>query len=283
LCWAAARNFPGRVQLLIEHGVDVNTPSLRSGRTPYEEALRAGNDDIASYLVTHGARKVELDPRETFALACIAGRRDEVRARLAQDPTLLERLGHEGRIDMLHRAVEAKQREGIRLIVDLGVDVNGMVPGTGLDRSALHNAAAWGGLEMVRLLLELGGDPQLSDHTFHARPIGWALYGEQRDVIEYLLPFATIFDAVQAGGVERARALLTENPSLADAYDDGGNPLVFYLHPEIAELEEMIRLLAAHGANFNARNKEGRTLVDRALARGWTDFADAIRPLTADR
>jgi Ankyrin repeats (many copies) len=101
----------------------------------------------------HRAKKVDLDPLETFALACIAGRCEEARARLSQDPAMLERLGHKGRVDMLHRAVDAKQRDGVRLIVELGVDVNGMVPGTGLDRSALHNAAGWGGLEMVKLLL----------------------------------------------------------------------------------------------------------------------------------
>ena len=67
------------MKLLVEHGVDVNTPGLRDGRTPYENALRGSNLAIADYLLQHGAKKIELDPLETFALACIAGRRDEVR------------------------------------------------------------------------------------------------------------------------------------------------------------------------------------------------------------
>jgi hypothetical protein len=37
LCWAAIHDFPNRVKLLIEHGVDVNTPSRRTGRTAYQE------------------------------------------------------------------------------------------------------------------------------------------------------------------------------------------------------------------------------------------------------
>ena len=72
-------------------------------------------------------------------------------------------------------------------------------------------------------------------------------------------------------------ALLREDPSRANTHDDGGNPLVFYLHPELARLTEMIQLLAAHGADFHARNKDGQTLLDRALARGWTDFANTLR------
>ena len=276
--WSAAKkDLRARVELLVGHGADVNAPGLRNGRTPYEEALRAGNDAIAEYLVAHGATKIDLDPLETFALACIAGRREEVQRRLAADPTLLEQLGHSGQVDLLHRALEAKSREGLRLIVDLGVDINGMVPNTGLDRSVLHNAAGWGGLEMVKFLLGLGADPSLADPTYHARPIGWALHSNQAEVIDYLLQFASIFDAVQCGGVERAAALLDDDPSLAAARDDRGNPVVFYLHPDMRRLDDMVQLLLARGADINAANGKGKTLLDGALAQGWTDFAAVVR------
>ena len=155
--------------------------------------------------------------------------------------------------------------------------INGMVGGSGLNRAPLHNAAAWGGKDLVKLLLELGADPNLRDLAYHAAPIGWALYGGHRDVVEYLLPFASIFDAVQSGGIDRVRALLREHPSPANAQDDRGIPLVFYLHPDIARLEEMIQVLVTHGADLNARDNDGRTLLDRALARGLADFADMLR------
>jgi ankyrin repeat protein len=130
---------------------------------------------------------------------------------------------------------------------------------------------------MVKFLLELGADPSLRDPTYHAAPIGWALHNHQDDVVEYLLPSATIFDAVQSGGVERAAILLRQDPSLANARDEAGNPLVFYLHPEIRRLDDMVQLLAAYGADFGARTRRGTTLVDRALARGWAALAEAVR------
>lgn len=277
LCWAALHNFPARVKLLLDHGVDVNGRSPRDGRTPYEAAARAGHDAVAKYLLQRGAQKVELDPVDRFALACIAGRREEVRARLAEDPALLEKLGPRGQADLIHRAVDATQLDGVRLIVELGVDVNAMIPHSGLDRSPLHDAAGWGTLDMVKLLLELGGDPNLRDCTFHAAPIGWAAYGQQRHVVEYLLAFATIFDTVRCDGVERVAALLREDPSLATAADGDGDPVVFYLHPELTHLDAMIELLTTHGASLNARNHKGKTLLDRALARGAADFANALR------
>ncbi len=276
LCWAAQHGFPNRVRLLIEHGVDVNVVSGRDGRTPYQAALREGNQAIAEFLLQRGATPVDPDPLETFALACIAGRREYVGARLAQDPTLLTRLGEQERLDLLHRAVDASQHEGVRLIVELGANVNKMIPDTGAYRAALH-AAAGSDLEMVKLLLDLGADPHLRDLVFHAAPIGWALYSGRRDIVQYLLRFATIFDAVRCDGVERVAELLQADPQLAHATDDDADPVAFYLHSEMTRFDEMIQVFATHGVSLNARSRTGATLLDRALARGALDFAEALR------
>jgi ankyrin repeat protein len=173
--------------------------------------------------------------------------------------------------------VAAKAPDGVRLIVALGDDVNGMVPGTGHDRSALHNAAGFGTLAMVRFLLELGADPDLRDLTYHATPIAWARHNRQQDIVDDLMRFASIFDAVACDGVERVAILLEENPALANSRDDAGNPLVFYLHPELARLPEMIGLLTQHGADLNARSTNGKTVLDRALEHGWDNFAVLLR------
>ena len=185
--WGAAKyGFADRIRLLAAHGADLNTPGIRNQRTPYEEALRAGHPDVAELLVSLGARRVELDELEAFALDCITGRADTVRARLAADPTLVERLGHHGRVEMLHRAVEARRYDGVRLIASLGIDLNAMIPGCGLDRAVLHQAALIGDLAMVTLLVELGADTTLRDCTHNAPPLGWATYANQAHVVEYL-------------------------------------------------------------------------------------------------
>ena len=277
LCWAAMKNYKRRVKLLVDHGVDVNKPGLRSGRTAYQEAVRAGNHGVADYLIEHGAKQMPLDPVETFALACIGGRRGEVLRMLSEDPTLMERLGHDGRVELLERAVAANNPEAVRLIVQLGIDINGMVPGTGLDRSALHSAAGWGAVEMVKLLIDLGADPQLRDPTYNGTPLGWALHCGNRQVIEYLLPSANIFDAVRAGSVERVATLLQDDRSLATARDSAGNPVIFYLNVESSRLGDMIELLVSHGADLEARNRHGNTLVEQALLTGETTFAEVIR------
>jgi ankyrin repeat protein len=276
--WAAARNnFPARVELLVRHGADVNRPGLRNGRTPYEMALHAGNDAIAAYLLDHGARKIELGPLDMFALACVTGRREEVRDRIAADPTLLDRLGRKGLIELLHRASGERRQDGVRLIVELGADVNGMIPGTGYDRAALHNAAGWGGVEMVQFLISLGADPHLRDLAYRSTPIGWAYHNRQSATVAALLPYASIFDALRCDGVERVAEWLSADPTLADARDEHGTPLVFYLHPQLERLDEMLALLVAHGADLDARNRKGKTALEVAVAGGLNDFADVLR------
>jgi hypothetical protein len=65
LCWAAAHGFPHRVRLLVERGVDVNTPSSRTGRTPFQEATREGHSDIAEFLLNHGAKNLAIPSRRS--------------------------------------------------------------------------------------------------------------------------------------------------------------------------------------------------------------------------
>jgi ankyrin repeat protein len=277
LCWAALHGFADRVKLLVEHGVDVDAPSPRDDRTAYEQAVLNGHPAIAEYLAQRGAARIELGRDDRFVLACIAGRRDEVQTMLAEDPALLDRLGYERRLALLHRAVEARRPEGVKLLVELGADVNGMIANTSLDRGALHNAAGGGDLDMVKLLIALGADPSRRDYAFHSTPIGWARYGQHEDVVSYLAQYASIFDAVRCDAVGRVAELLREDPSLANAVDDDSDPLVFYLHPQMSRLDEIIGLLTARGMDLNAPNREGKTLLGLATARGWMDFADVLR------
>jgi ankyrin repeat protein len=252
--WCAARrNLPERVKLLVEHGADVNMPGFRDGRTPYDVALFFGREDIAAYLLEHGAKKGEPTPDERFAAACIAGRRDEVMAILAEEPKRLERLGMRGRVELVQRAVEANSPAGIRLMAELRFELSGVMPhdgvGVNLKATPMHNAT--GRLEMVKLLIELGADPQVRDLSYHATPLGWARHMDQRDTADYLMQFATIFDAVQNGGVERAAALLRDDPSLANAVDQDGRSLIDYIRNQMPRRDEMIALLRSVGAGFS--------------------------------
>jgi ankyrin repeat protein len=175
-----------RVKLLVEHGAPVDFPTgrtrrrSRDGATPYQAALLTGNRALADYLAQHGAPRVVLDSVQAFSAACLAGDATEARALLAAHPDLLDR---QGRAELVHRAVDARRLEGIRLLAALGFDLSAMTRNT-----PLHNAAWAGDLELVQLLVELGADPNVREPTYDATPLGWAEHNHQQAVVEYLTP-----------------------------------------------------------------------------------------------
>ena len=102
---------------------------------------------------------------------------------LAAHSDLLDRLGREGRAELVHKAVDARRLEGIRVLAALGLDLSAMTR-----NSPLHNAAWAGDLELVQLLVELGADPNAREPTYGATPLGWAEHNHQQAVVEYLAP-----------------------------------------------------------------------------------------------
>jgi len=181
--WAVQHNHMDRVQLLVAHGVDVNSADNRVGRPPYELALLSGNKEIAQFLLEHGARKASLSDVDSFAAACLAGDADKAGSLLDRDPGLVEQLGYR-RAELLQVAAGGDKREAVRLMAAMGFDVNEV------RRTApLHDAAIAGHLEMVKLLIELGADPLLRDTEFNGTPRGWANYGHQAAVAEFLEQF----------------------------------------------------------------------------------------------
>ena len=69
---------------------------------------------------------------------------------------------------LLILAAEAGRADSLRLLVELGVDVNSK-PG---DESPLHCAARAGQLDTVKLLVELGADVHARDPNFRRHTAG---------------------------------------------------------------------------------------------------------------
>src|SRR5262249_22756368 len=146
----------------------------------YGLAVLHGNKEIANFLLAHGATETRLSDIDSFAAACLGSDADRARSLLAKDPNLIEKLGDQ-RAELLQLAAERDKRDAIRLMNELGFDLNAVQRTT-----ALHHAAMSGHLEMTKLLIELGADPHIRDAEFNAEPLGWAEYGNQKEVVEFL-------------------------------------------------------------------------------------------------
>jgi len=110
---------------------------------PIEAAGHTGSRDIAEFLLAKGA------PLDIF-VAAMLGRTDDVRAFLADDPSLASATGVHG-ISILYHVAMSGQVAIAELLKALG---GGQHAG-----HALHGAVQFGHLEMVSWLLANGADP----------------------------------------------------------------------------------------------------------------------------
>lgn len=170
LYWACERDMMDRVELLVKHNADLNAASYRNNRTPWETATVNGNPHIAQYLADHGAKPSELNEADRFAAAVLAGNR-------ADKPADLGDWQH----DLTTRAAQTGKCAAIRLLVDMGFDLNPTDR-----RTPLHEAAWFGHMDTVQLLLDLGADPAALDPHHNATPAGFAEYAGEDDIAALL-------------------------------------------------------------------------------------------------
>jgi ankyrin repeat protein len=164
---------PGLTGLLLEYGAAPDVPG-RDGRTPYQQAVRTGQDQVADLLARHGASSV-LSSADGFLAACRRADRAAATAVIAATPDLAAQLTAEDH-RILTDAADHGHTEAVRLMLDLGFPP-GTRSGQADGATALHLAAAAGSTGTVRLLLDRGADIEARDTTWNSTPLEWAIVG----------------------------------------------------------------------------------------------------------
>jgi ankyrin repeat protein len=162
---------PELTGLLLEYGAAPDVPGP-DGRTPYQQAVRTGQGEVADLLARHGA-STALSSADEFLAACRRADRAAATAILSADRKLADRLTAEDH-RVLTDAADHGHTEAIRLMLDLGFP-----PGARSEQddgaTALHLAAAAASPGTVRLLLDRGADLEARDTTWDSTPLEWAI------------------------------------------------------------------------------------------------------------
>jgi len=171
LLWAARDEE--KALLLIQHGADVNATSLEGQSPLIAAATRPDAAPVIALMIAKGANIDFQEGRRQFTaltMAAESGDLESVRLLLSKGATagILNRFG----MTALGSAPTGRRVEIAQLLLQKGLDVNlgatdaGRVTNGPIDRlkvTALHNAAAFGPVEMVRSLLKAGANVHASD------------------------------------------------------------------------------------------------------------------------
>ncbi len=275
--WAARNHHVERARLLVDNGAEVNRTV--NGRTLYEWAWLTGHPDLARYLADHGAKAVRLSDEQRFAGCCMSGDRDGARALAHSRPDIAERT-QAAMPDLLPDAAAGNRLDAVRAMLELGFD-----PGWP-DRTALHQAAFHGQLDMAKLLLEKGADLSLRDASFAATPMQWAVTAGNAALASF---FATrdigIFDAALCENEDRLAALLDADPTLLETTigrqrqgeahaEDWQTPLAFAATRNRAKA---VAFLLRRGARADVRDGAGQSLLEVVRGRASAEVVALLQ------
>lgn len=180
----------------------------------------------------------------------------------------------------LHEAAERGDFTAVtKLLSDKNIDVNEKAGGHRAHRTALHRAAGYGHLEVVKVLLKTGADPAKCSSA-RRTPLHEACTGGHKRVVEQLLKHITDIDVVDSNGQTAAHlaAYHGEGECLKALISSGSNAaLEDKLGRSPAHLAAMknhpraLRCLLESDVELNCVDDQGRTPAHYAATAGGLD------------
>lgn len=183
--------------------------------------------------------------------------------------------------DLLVTAAHHGRLEAVRLLIDLGTDPNQQAAN---GRGAMHEAA-WAGQEnVVRLLLNRNARCDIRTEAHGGTPAGYANHAGRLDLRDTILEHSNdAFDLVRFGKHDRLRNILASEPSQATAVLPDGRTPLHSLQSNEGDSAVVLDLLLESGADIHAEAEGEVTPLSSALERGDESAADLLRERGASR
>jgi hypothetical protein len=268
LIMAVHRNHLRRAQWALAHGAN---PRCRhpyyATRNLHTDAIVNGFTSVADLLLQFGGVADTLDGPEAFQAACVRLDRDTAAKLALAHPEYLA----DPRPLLL--AASRDLREVALLLLDLGTSADVAIPS---NFRPLHAAASHDSVEVGALLIERGAAIDPIESRFEAAPLGWAIHGKQRRMMDLLGRVSRNVRALcRMGNAARLRELFAEDPQLAQTSDGSASPF-FSLPDDEDRAFEIAALLLANGADPRVVSEDGTTAAERAQQQGLDAVADLL-------
>ena len=236
------------VQLLIDHGAEVNDKSDHEESSVLRDAIQKRYHAIARLLLKAGAHVMDIDSIS--------------------------------RPEPLNLAVGNNDIEMVQILIDAGEDINGrarrFIMGDQFSRIARHHpeilaapiqlASLANNTELVQMLLDEGADP--------CRDVRRDTY--QDHAVEYTYVPAALQSAVRHGNAVTVRMLLKAHADVNDRTGHLGPPLA--IAAANADLK-IVRILLRHGSHINAPAENFRESATALQAAAKTGDLEVVKEL----
>ncbi|MEX2153260.1 MAG: ankyrin repeat domain-containing protein, partial [Gemmatimonadaceae bacterium] len=224
-----------------------------------------------------------LEMLTSFFSACKTGDIATLRELLAKAPSLARERTPDGGTTGLHLAVE--HLDAVRLLLEHGADPNARDVGD--NAYPTHFAGGAGGVDVVRALLDAGGDVHGVGDAHELEVIGWATcFGPtiDQEVLALLLERGArhhVFSAIACQDADAIQKLVEENPDALSRRMSRTENRQTALHYVIAPPDGLLggafrtgshyailELLIELGADLDAEDDKGRTPLAVAMLKG---------------
>jgi hypothetical protein len=268
LIMAVHRNHISRAEWALSRGANPRCqhPYYATGNL-HTEAIVNGYTQIADLLVQFGAPAGALRGRQAFQAACVRLDRDAAAQLAASHPEYLA--GPEPLL--LAASRDLKEVAELLLDLDMSPDV-----ANATNFRPLHAAASHDSVRVGTLLIERGAEIDPLETRFNSTPLGWAIHGNKRRMMDILGAVSRNVRALcRMGNVARLRELFAEDPELAKPAAEQASPL-FALPEDEDRAFEIAELLLAYGADPRALSEDGTTAAEHAQKQGLDAVADLL-------
>ncbi len=273
-----AAAWPGHkavVKVLLEHNATVNAQD-KKGATPLYHAAWEGHKDVVEILLEQGADVNMNRVGESWTPllhATMAGHAPVVKALLENGAKV--DVGDDSGVTPLCYAIQDKNEESVRMLIEAGADVNKLVYKK-LELTALSWAVWFGNAGIVQILIEAGANINHKDDSGWT-PLYYAIDANDVDIAKLLVGTETKFSDLHRAILERDLAQVTrlvESGTHVDTKDGfGWTPSCWAVN---TGQKEILEYLLNNGADVNAKRDYGSTLLFQASKGSFTTITEQL-------
>jgi ankyrin repeat protein len=283
LAWAAANGHAATVELLLQHGAEINAED-KYCQTSLWCAAANGHAATVELLLEHGAEvntKDSVDGRCPLSVAAENGYEAIVKLLVAQGANVNSRQSKGSGWTALSRAISNNRKATIEILLDNGAILD---PKDGMNLAPLVWAAQNGHEAIVKRLLEKGAKVDTKEYEYTRTPLSWAAENGHKAVMELLLAKGAVVDSKDVDnwtplswaasyGHEAIVELLLENGAKVDSTTKDATPL---LRAAESAHEAIFELLLKKGAPVDPKNAKNRTPLSFAARLGYKAIVELL-------